>query len=83
MRRVSIRELRNHTGDVIASVEAGERIVLTSNGRPIADVVPHVERSRWVPRDVVLQALADGAQADRQLRDDVDRTVGGTTDDLA
>ena len=83
MRSVSIRELRNHTADVIASVEAGERIVLTSNGRPIADVVPHIERSRWVPGELVLQALAGGAAADRGLRDDLDSVFGGTTDDIA
>jgi len=83
MRRVSIRELRNHTTDVIASVEAGERVVLTSHGRPIADVVPHVERSRWIPGELVLQALADGAAADRGLRADLDEAFGGTTDELA
>lgn len=82
MRSVSIRELRNHTAAVIASVEAGERIVLTSNGHPIADVVPHVERSRWVPGELVLQALADGAVADRALRGDLDAVLGGTTDDM-
>lgn len=82
MRSVSIRELRNHTTDVMAAVEAGERIVLTSNGRPIADVVPHVERSRWVPGDLVLEALISGAAADRALRDDLDAVFGGTTDDV-
>jgi len=83
MRSVSIRELRNQTADVIASVEAGERIVLTSNGRPIADVVPHVERARWIPGDAVLRALADGAAADRELRTDLDAVLRGTTDDIA
>jgi prevent-host-death family protein len=82
MRSVSVRELRNHTADVIAAVEAGERIVLTSNGRPIADVVPHMERSRWVPGDFVLEALAGGAAADRELREDLDAVLGGTTDDI-
>lgn len=83
MRSVSIRELRNRTAEVIASVEAGERIVLTSNGRPIADVVPHLERARWIPGDLVLQALASGAAADRELREDLDAILGGTTDDVA
>ena len=83
MRTVSIRQLRNHTADVIASVEAGERIVLTNNGRPVADVVPHVERSRWIPGDVVLQALAGGAAADPGLRPDLDASFAGTTDDFA
>lgn len=83
MRPVSVRELRNHTANVIAAVEAGERVVLTSNGRPIADVVPHVDRSRWVPGDLVLQALIEGAAADRELQPDLDAVLGGTTDDIA
>lgn len=83
MRSVSIRELRNHTADVIASVEAGERVVLTSNGRPIADVVPHVERARWLPGELVLQALAGGAAADPAVRADLDSVLGATTDDIA
>jgi len=83
MRSVSIRQLRNQTSDVIAAVEAGERIVLTNHGRPVADVVPHVERSRWVPRDVVLEGLAAGATADRELRRDLEAVLGGTTDDVA
>ncbi|MGH2901037.1 MAG: type II toxin-antitoxin system Phd/YefM family antitoxin [Solirubrobacteraceae bacterium] len=82
MRSVSIRELRNHTADVIASVEAGERIVLTSNGRPIADVVPHMERSRWIPGEIVLQALSEGTAADPALQADLDAVLGGTTDDV-
>jgi len=83
MRSVSIRELRNHTADVINSVKAGERVVLTSNGVPIADVVPHLERSRWLPGDLVLRALATGAAADSELRSDLDSVLGGTTDDIA
>lgn len=82
MRSVSIRELRNHTAEVVAAVVAGERIVLTSNGHPVADVVPHAERSRWVPGELVLQALADGAAADRELRKDLDAALGGTTNDI-
>lgn len=42
---VTITELRKHTARVIARVEAGERVVLTVHGRPVADVVPHAERS--------------------------------------
>jgi prevent-host-death family protein len=83
MRTVSIRQLRNETSAVIAAVEAGERVVLTNHGRPVADVVPHVERSRWVPRDLVLEGLATGAAADRGLRADLDAVLSGTTDDVA
>jgi antitoxin (DNA-binding transcriptional repressor) of toxin-antitoxin stability system len=35
-RNVSIRELRNSTAGVVADLEAGERLTLTVNRRPIA-----------------------------------------------
>ncbi|MFZ0215078.1 MAG: type II toxin-antitoxin system prevent-host-death family antitoxin [Candidatus Dormiibacterota bacterium] len=37
---VSIRELRNHGGDVIARVEAGERRTVTRDGEPVASLQP-------------------------------------------
>lgn len=40
MAEVSIRELRNHGGDVIDRVEAGERFTVTRNGKPVAELRP-------------------------------------------
>jgi prevent-host-death family protein len=40
MHEVSIRELRDHTGDVLGRVEAGARLTVTRSGRPIAELVP-------------------------------------------
>ena len=37
---VGVRELRNHTADVIAAVEAGEIVYLTSHRRRIAVITP-------------------------------------------
>ena len=34
------RELRNNAGDVLRRAEAGERITVTINGRPVAEVGP-------------------------------------------
>ena len=36
MAEVSIRELRNHGGEVLERVERGERIVIARSGRPVA-----------------------------------------------
>jgi antitoxin (DNA-binding transcriptional repressor) of toxin-antitoxin stability system len=63
-RNVSVRDLRNSTADVVAAVRAGERLKLTVNHDPVADIVPHVEqRDPWVPssvlRDIVREAPAD------------------------
>ena len=56
---VSVRELRNHTARVIAAVESGERVVLTVHGRPVADIVPRVERSERRPSELLLAELEE------------------------
>jgi antitoxin (DNA-binding transcriptional repressor) of toxin-antitoxin stability system len=63
-RAVSIRELRNSTAAVISDLEAGERLTLTVNRRPVADILPHTEdRNPWVPagelRRIVRESPAD------------------------
>ncbi len=40
MTEVTIRELRNHGGDVVDRVAAGERLVVTRAGRPVAELRP-------------------------------------------
>lgn len=40
MTSVSIRELRNHGGDVVDRVAAGERIVITRSGKAVAELRP-------------------------------------------
>ena len=63
-REISVRELRNRTAEVVAAVRSGERLSLTVNRTPVADLVPHVsERNPWVPsatlRAVVAESVAD------------------------
>jgi len=40
MSEVSIRELRNHGGDVVDRAAHGERITVTRAGRPVAELQP-------------------------------------------
>ena len=40
MAQVTIRELRNRGGDVIDRVAAGERVVVTRKGAPVAELRP-------------------------------------------
>lgn len=40
MTETSIRDLRNHGGEVIDRVAAGERITITRSGRPVAELRP-------------------------------------------
>lgn len=70
-RAVSIRELRNSTSAVISELEAGERLTLTVNRRPVADILPHAEdRDPWVPT-AELRRIVREAPADRGLLNDL------------
>lgn len=40
MADVSIRELRNHGGDVVDRVARGEHITVTRRGKPVAELRP-------------------------------------------
>ena len=79
--QVSVRELRNRTAAVVAAVRAGESVTLTSNGEPVADIVPHARRARWLPGDWLAGELSEG-QADAQLTADLEQLAGQTIDEL-
>jgi len=82
MDTVATRELRNDTASVLRRVQAGEEIVVTVNGKPVAQLVPlPSSRRRWVPRAELARRLRT-AQADPGLRRDLARLAGETTDDL-
>lgn len=40
MSEVSIRELRNHGGDVVDRAAKGERLTITRSGKPVAEIRP-------------------------------------------
>ncbi len=40
MRRIPVRELNQHTADVLAIVERGERVEITRNGKRVAIIEP-------------------------------------------
>ncbi len=76
-----MRELRNRTSQVIDAVRSGERVVLTVHGEPIADIVPHARRSRWVPGHL-LQGQLPLRAADPSLTDELSAMAGQTLDEL-
>ena len=49
---IGVRDLRNRTGQVIDAVQAGERVTLTVRGEPVADIVPHGRRARWLVGEI-------------------------------
>jgi prevent-host-death family protein len=76
---VSVRELRNHTADVLRRVEAGERLRVTVDRRPVAELRPLPARETWVPRERVVAALV---QSDAALSDELAAALGDTVDQL-
>jgi prevent-host-death family protein len=79
---IASRELRNNTADLLRRVQAGEEIVITTRGKPVASLVPiEAARRRWLPRAELVSRLG-AAQADAGLRDDLAVLAGDTTDDL-
>lgn len=79
--RIGVRDLRNRTAQVIDAVRSGERVVLTVNGEPTADIVPHGERARWLDGARLRDQLAERA-ADPGLAADLDEHAGQTLDEL-
>ncbi|HEY7830397.1 MAG TPA: type II toxin-antitoxin system prevent-host-death family antitoxin [Solirubrobacteraceae bacterium] len=47
MATIPQKELRNNVGEVLRRAEAGEQIVITVAGRPVAQLGP-AERRQWV-----------------------------------
>jgi prevent-host-death family protein len=82
MTTVATRDLRNDTAGVLRRVQAGEQIVITVNGKPVAELVPlTADSGRWISRAELSRRLRT-AQADPELRSDLNRLAGETTDDL-
>jgi prevent-host-death family protein len=79
---VPARDLRNNTAELLRRVGAGEEIVVTTRGKPVASLIPfETGRRRWLPRTELVRRLAV-ARADPGLREDLNRLAGETTDDL-
>jgi prevent-host-death family protein len=76
---VSVRDLRNHTAEVLRRVEAGERLRVTVDRRPVAELAPLAKRDVWVTRQRVVESLF---QADAALREELRQALSDTVDDV-
>jgi len=83
MIEVASRELRNDTAGLLRKVEAGQTIVITRRGKPVADLVPHQPDERgWLsPADVI--AIRETAAAEpgwapflKELREETSDDLG-------
>lgn len=78
---IGVRDLRNRTGQVIDAVQAGERVTLTVHGEPVADIVPHGRRARWLSGEHLREQLRERS-ADPELASELDDLAGQTLDQL-
>jgi prevent-host-death family protein len=62
-------------------VEAGERLTITVDGRPVAVLTPVGRRPRWVSKGEFTSLILT-SQADPALAKDLGQLAPGTTDDL-
>ena len=77
MTEVSVRDLRNHGGKVIDRVARGERVTITRDGKPVAELRPYIQSkvsavallARWSHLPVIDPAA---------LRSDLDEVIDGT-----
>jgi prevent-host-death family protein len=75
---VTIRDLRNHGGDVLARVQRGETITITSSGTPVAELHPLPARPLTVG-ELIAQRAAWGMPLDpARLRADIDAVIDQT-----
>ena len=79
MEQVSVRDLRNRTAEVLRRVEAGQRLQVTVDRRPVAELVPHPPPTTWVARERVVASLV---QADAGLRSELRQALPDTVDAL-
>ncbi len=77
MDEVSIRDLRNHGGEVIDRLTPGERITITRSGKPVAELRPLARQP--VLADVLLERWRRLPRVDPEsLRADIDDVLEAT-----
>jgi prevent-host-death family protein len=76
---ISVRDLRNTVSAVLRRVEGGERLIVTVDRRPVAEIVPLRSRRRVTAADAY--AIATRYAADPRLLEDVRGLLSDTTDD--
>lgn len=74
-RRITQRELRNNSGEIMRAVDRGESFVVTRNGVAVGELVPLRQR-KFVVADTAVAAFrgAPRVELDR-FRGDVDAVV--------
>ena len=79
-RTITQRELRNESAAVLREVQAGQTVIVTRNGAPVAELRP-IQPRRFVPRAVIAEAAPRAPRIDgRRFRADLDGVIDQTID---
>lgn len=75
MVQVTVAEAKTKLSSLLAAVEAGEAVVITRRGKPIAELVPRIHVRDLLPqlaalREALHEQQASGVETMRLLRDD-------------
>ena len=78
---INQRELRNAAAKVLREVQAGQTVIVTRNGEPVAELRP-IQPRRFVPRAAIAAAAAqaeriDAARYRADIHKVVDQSVNG------
>lgn len=71
---VSVRDLRNHGGEVLDRVARGESLTVTKDGRPAAELRP-LRRRSLAPAELIARAMHLPKVDPDRLRHDIDAVV--------
>ncbi len=77
MSDISIRELRNHGGDVVDRAAKGERLTITRSGKPVAELRPLGREPVSLELILARRRQLPPVDPDR-LRHDLDRDLDPT-----
>ncbi|MCP9490861.1 MAG: DUF2332 family protein [Solirubrobacteraceae bacterium MAG38_C4-C5] len=73
--RITQRELRNESGEIMRALDGGESFVVTRNGVAVGELVP-LRRRRFVAADAVLAAFKGAPQIDApRMRAEIDAVL--------
>jgi prevent-host-death family protein len=71
-RRISQRELRNASGEIMRALDRGESFVVTRNGVPVGELTP-LRRREFVAADAAVAVFAGAPAVELgRFRSDVD-----------
>lgn len=77
----SLRELNSNSSVLARRAQAGETVVITDRGVPIADLVPHQPRVRGVKRADLVRAFRGAGRIDYEaFRSELDEAVDPALD---